>query len=306
MVSRIRQILVFLILILGVVLFMPVKTFAGSEEVRNDVIISISNVSQKEVNIYKHVCEKVNGRIHDEGIWHSEYYLVARYSKTFEGYSNLRVKAIDFLTCEDVGDNLVNITVNTTDLKKLSFIKRITVMRLTLYVISKDNDLSNTKKTYLYNKVGNADSSISRYIRSIGDDTKVDFAGAYEAVYKYIQRPISIFFGLAVILIFILLAFTLCFDLVYITLPATQLVFSGVADGKRSFFVSMEARMAVQQSEASNAREYVNIVGIYLRNKSKQLVALSLCIIYLVSGQIYKPMGDLINIVLRISQSLTS
>ena len=96
--------------------------------------------------------------------------------------------------------------------------------------------------------------------------------------------------------IFILLGLNIVCDLAYIVIPGARLFIDSVNDKtKKRKFVSVEAVNAVMEQESKNGTAYVNPVGIYFKSRVKQIIALSLCLVYLVSGEIYNLIGSIMD-----------
>ena len=57
-----------------------------------------------------------------------------------------------------------------------------------------------------------------------------------------------------------------------------------------------EAIKAVEAAHNSSGTEYINPMGYYLKHKVKQLIALGICLLYLVSGKIYYLMAEIIDL----------
>lgn len=137
-------------------------------------------------------------------------------------------------------------------------------------------------------------------------DTKPDFITANK-IYSPFSSIVGTILGILAILGMSLLGVVLVSDVMYIALPPLQALVppdgprearsegtSAVA--KLSFIFSDDARYAVRTAMAEeNGKKQA--YGIYLKRRVVMLILLGICLLYLVSGQIYSLVGKLLDLV---------
>ena len=147
-----------------------------------------------------------------------------------------------------------------------------------------NSNVSKTNRNKIYNALCKQDEPTSALVRQLSEDVNADFAGAYK-YFKPFSGPLGVVLGLLTLAIFVILGLTLVIDIAFITLPFVQSCLLN-NDGKAKF-VSIEAVNAVKEQESKSGSEYVNPIGIYLKSKTKQYIAIFICILYLMSGKIF-------------------
>ena len=149
-----------------------------------------------------------------------------------------------------------------------------------------DSQMSKTSQNKIYNFISAQDKSVSSLVRQLSDDTQADFYTAYQW-WKPFSGPVATFLAFVSILIVALLGITMVLDLAFLTIPGFTMFCMTVTKKEKPAIVSFEAFEAMRQSEASVGNGYRSSVGLYFKMKSKQLIALSICLLYLVSGQLW-------------------
>lgn len=198
----------------------------------------------------------------------------------------------DFLTYNsDSGD--VTIEINMAKYKDLSQKGRQRLMQLTLSAVQ-NSEVSRTNRNKIYNFIADEDVAVSSLVRQLSDDVRADFAGAY-SYFKPFSSGLGIILGILVLAIMTALGLTIVVDLSYITIPWVQLAFEEKKKHQKPWGVSIEAWKAVEEAESKSGSDYVNPLSVYFRSKSKQMVAISLCLLYLVSGQLYNFIADVMD-----------
>lgn len=169
------------------------------------------------------------------------------------------------------------------------------VMTIALDTIN-NSQISKMNKTKLYNKVAELDESVSSLVRQLSDDVKADFASGYN-MFKPFSGVLGTILGVLCLAIFIMLGITIIIDIAFITLPFLQIALTDrIEQKKKVSIVSNEAVKAVEAAHNSSGTEYINPMGYYLKHKVKQLIALGICLLYLVSGKIYYLMAEIIDL----------
>ena len=137
-------------------------------------------------------------------------------------------------------------------------------------------------------------------------DTKPDFITANK-IYSPFSSIVGTILGILAILGMSLLGVVLVSDVMYIALPPLQALVppdgprEARAEGtsavaKLSFIFSDDARYAVRTAMAEeNGKKQA--YGIYLKRRVVMLILLGICLLYLVSGQIYSLVGKLLDLV---------
>lgn len=218
------------------------------------------------------------------------------------GGSSVQGKSSSDLVSEDVIDTLKY--KDLTAGSKQAFLKDIfrIANAASYYGIS---DITDETVTDLYNEMQNYDGMGSQLMASLLSETKPDYATA-NRIYKPFSGIIGTILGLLSVIVMALLGVTMALDLVYINIPAAQLVLgsekdgSGSGNGATKFaakLVSAEAQKAVEatQNDGQNG-EYKGANGVYFKYRWKGLVLLGICLLYLVQGQIWSFVAWLIDL----------
>lgn len=198
----------------------------------------------------------------------------------------------DFLTYS-FKDGNVTIEIDMVDYKNLTQKGRQRLMQLTLSTVQ-NSEVSRINRNKIYNFIADEDVAVSSLVRQLSDDVRADFAGAY-SYFKPFGTGLGIFLGFMVLAIMAALGLTIVFDLSYITIPLVQLGLEKKKNHGKPWGVSIEAWKAVEEAESKSGSDYANPLFVYFRSKSKQMVAISLCLLYLVSGQLYNFIADVMD-----------
>lgn len=279
--KRILSYFIALALMMGVVLGLsPIVVSADNDGMP---IISIINPPSQDAGTTGTVAEaiqNINTAIHDKSI--------------FNGDTNNGIAAEDFLIYDSSStSDIVNIKINMPSYKKLKQKEKQDVMQLSLDGIY-NSRISRTNKNKIYNELCALDTSTSSLVRQLSDDVNADFNGAYK-YFKPFSGPLGIVLGLFSLILFALLAMTIVVDIAFMTIPFIQTWLMGDS-GDKAKFVSLEAVSAVKESASKiGTSEYRSPINYYLKTKTKQLVAISICLLYLVSGQIYSVLAQIID-----------
>lgn len=162
----------------------------------------------------------------------------------------------------------------------------------------------------LYEYLEGKDGMGSVLMASIMENTKPDFSAANK-IYAPFSGLVGTILGLIAILIMALLGITMALDIAYITIPAIQLMLDGSEGGGThtgmqpgalgaggghgkglSGLVSQAARNAVQAAagqgnQGQGGEGNKMALGVYFKYRWLELVVLGICLLYLVSGNIY-------------------
>ena len=258
--------------------------------------ITISGVTKSEKDGIKKAIKEINVNLNDAG-----YFLEATLNKS--GKTTLSTK--DFLSVKEDSDTVSKGTKkqnNTTIEQKLYNVtingqwnvyngydtdQKTEIYTILLRTIQNSNDLTQGYRVKIYNYFVSKDEVTSNLVRQLSLDVNADFAGAYSSM-KGVFPTIAKIFGVIAIVIFLGITLTMLVDISYIVIPTLQLLDDRKEPPK--FFiikVSQEAWKAVRETEKAESHVRKDTLAIYLRSKTKQLVILSVCVLYLVSGKIY-------------------
>lgn len=264
-----KNVLALVLLIMGVVIWLSPNLVVSADT--SNPVISISNPPNQDANTsggaIADLCLTINNNIHARGIMKSNVAAVAD---------------TDFVTYS-FSSNVANITINMIEYNKLGNKAKQDLMQVALDTTYNSN-VSKTNRNKIYNALCKQDEPTSALVRQLSEDVNADFAGAYK-YFKPFSGPLGVVLGLLTLVIFVILGLTLVIDIAFITLPFVQSCLLN-NDGKAKF-VSIEAVNAVKEQESKSGSEYVNPMGIYLKSKTKQYIAIFICILYLMSGKIF-------------------
>lgn len=142
----------------------------------------------------------------------------------------------------------------------------------------------------------------SKFMTEILKNTKPDFVSA-NRIYSPFSGVIGTALGLGCVLICALLGLSMVCDIAYITIPPIQ-AFGGDGNGGnngrsfKSFIFSASAKNAVKEAEQSMNGNggWKQPLGIYFKHQAIQLIVLGICLLYLVSGQLYTLVGWILDL----------
>lgn len=250
-------------------------------------VLTMSNVNNKEVATITNLCSTVNEEIANNdstGITVGTQVLGFKKDATSDD-----TEVEDSLT----ETNTYNFVFNATAYNKLEQKQKQLTMEIILGGID-DSQLSQISKSKIYNFIVNSDKATASLVRQLSNDVTADFASAY-ASFRPFTGVIGWILGILVFAIFIMLGFTILIDISYIVIPLFQNFLSSSTDKKKPRLVSPEAWNAVKTAEASIGNGYKEPLSTYLGTKTKQFLAIGICVLYLVSGQIYDLIARIID-----------
>ena len=172
-----------------------------------------------------------------------------------------------------------------------------------------DTDTINQLYTYLETKEGMG----TVLMASIMENTKPNFAAANQ-IYAPFSGVIGTVLGLIAIVIMALLGVTMALDIAYIVIPTVQLILDssqsnggpeGYGGNKKglSGLVSQAAKNAVQAASGGQGGQGQSgegnkmALGVYFKYRWLELVVLGICLLYLVSGNIYSFVAWILDLV---------
>lgn len=166
------------------------------------------------------------------------------------------------------------------------------------------NAVSDETVTDVYNNLQSVDGMGTLLMASLLQNTKPNFVAANN-IYAPFSGVVGTILGFLSIIIMALLGVTMALDILYITIPAFQLIIGDAKSGQGqqngaakigAKIVSTEAIKAVEVSQAGQNGEYKSAIGTYFGYRWKSLVLLGICLLYLVSGQIYTLVAKIIDL----------
>lgn len=147
----------------------------------------------------------------------------------------------------------------------------------------------------------------SQLMTTLMAQTKPDYVTA-NRIYAPFSGTVGTILGICAILIMAFLAITMVLDLAYIAIPTFQLFIDGDGQGggqgggKKKSFISLEAMEAVQMAEGGqggggqSGSSNKLAISIYFKKRVLMLIVLGICLLYLVSGNIFALVGWLIDL----------
>lgn len=169
---------------------------------------------------------------------------------------------------------------------------------------SRSQVTSQTKSNWLVN-LQQCNGVGTQLMNTILQNTKPDYATA-NRIYEPFSGIVGTCLALGAILIMAFLGITMVLDLSYIGIPAFRMMVGGDdkggKDGKPKF-ISWEAVSAVTQAEGGNGGSGQDgsgnkvAVGIYFKKRVIMLIVLGVCLLYLISGQIYTLVSWILDLV---------
>lgn len=164
-------------------------------------------------------------------------------------------------------------------------------MEVTLRYI-KESGLPAQSKNKLYKFIEQQDGTTASAIKFLSTDTSADFVTAAGWL-KPFSGVIGTILGVVALLIFLFMGVSIVIDIAYLVIPGVRAISESGEPGKRPFGVSIEAYKSMIEAESSP--DYKSPMGIYLRRRVIMMVIVSVCLLYLISGQIYDLMAWIVD-----------
>ena len=137
------------------------------------------------------------------------------------------------------------------------------------------------------------DETTATLVRELSTDVRADFGKAM-GWFRPFSGWVGWLLGSIALLMFMLLGLTMIVDIAYISLPVVQLLLTDDTKN-RAKFVSHEAYSAVKEQQSKSGVEYKSPMVLYLKAKTIQFVAIFICLLYLVSGQLYVVLASMMD-----------
>lgn len=171
--------------------------------------------------------------------------------------------------------------------------------------VKENSNITNQTKTTWLTNLQQCNGVGTQLMNTILQNTKPDYATA-NRIYEPFSGIVGTCLALGAILIMAFLGITMVLDLSYIGIPAFRMMVGGDdkggKDGKPKF-ISWEAVSAVTQAEGGNGGSGQDgsgnkvAVGIYFKKRVIMLIVLGVCLLYLISGQIYTLVSWILDLV---------
>lgn len=143
----------------------------------------------------------------------------------------------------------------------------------------------NTKmKNKVYNFIASQDTPVSNSMKYLQSDASADFLEA-KKIFDPFSGVIGTILGVLTTAIFLFAGLSMLIDVMYLVLPGFQAVLERGEENKRPWAVSNDAFTAKRDSEKSD--EHKNVLSLYLKRRIGLIVAMAICLGYLISGKIY-------------------
>lgn len=173
-------------------------------------------------------------------------------------------------------------------------------------MVTGDSEVTDETVSDFLTAIQNCSGMGSTLLASILQNTKPDFVTA-NRWYKPFSGPVSSVIGLLCILIVALLGLSMALDIFYITIPFVQLALDdndsdGNNNSRFSKLVSSSARSAVKTqvdgggSGGQSGSNNKSALATYAKGRWKEMLLLGVCLLYLVSGNIYSLVSQFINL----------
>lgn len=201
----------------------------------------------------------------------------------------------DFLAIiPTTSSDIYSIELNMLLYKECEIDTKQKIMESALSAVSNSN-LSLTNRNKLYNFIANEDTTTSSLVRQLSKDVNADFGNAYYKYFKPWSGALGILLGCISLAIFVTLAVVTVIDIAYICIPIVQIALSHDNSTSKPKLVSLEAANAIKDGESASGNTRKDVMMIYLKSKTKQYVALAICLLYLISGNIYNLLANFID-----------
>lgn len=194
----------------------------------------------------------------------------------------------------DEGQKVLNVTFVTDVYSDLDQLQKQEVIGIILNTIE-ESDMSQISRSKMYSFISNSDETTSNLVRQLSNDVRADFVSAY-STFKPFSGTLGWILGLLTLTIFLMLGITVVLDMAYIVVPLFQNILSSENENVKPRYVSNEAWNSVKQAEASTTGGRIKEpMSMYFGLKSKQFLAIGICLLYLASGQIYNLIANIMD-----------
>lgn len=164
----------------------------------------------------------------------------------------------------------------------LSTKKKIKFMETALEMVA-ESQLDARTKNKMYHFIEQQDDKITASINFLDQNVNSDFVTAKNVILPF-TGPVSTALGVLSLVIFIMLTLSSAIDIAWLVIPIIRVVFKEDKNGK-PFLITKEAYSSEVDSNRSDG--YKSALTLYLQRRGKVFIVMGVCLIYLVSGQLY-------------------
>ena len=164
----------------------------------------------------------------------------------------------------------------------LSTKKKIKFMQTALQMVA-ESQLDARTKNKMYHFIEQQDDKITASINFLDQNVNSDFVTAKNVILPF-TGPISTALGVFSLVIFIMLTLSSAIDIAWLVIPIIRVVFKEDKNGK-PFLITKEAYSS--EVDANRSDWYKSALTLYLQRRGKVFIVMGVCLIYLVSGQLY-------------------
>ena len=164
----------------------------------------------------------------------------------------------------------------------LSTKKKIKFMETSLEMVA-ESQLDARTKNKMYHFIEQQDDKITASINFLDQNVNSDFVTAKNVILPF-TGPISTALGVLSLVIFIMLTLSSAIDIAWLVIPIIRVVFKEDKNGK-PFLITKEAYSS--EVDANRSDWYKSALTLYLQRRGKVFIVMGVCLIYLVSGQLY-------------------
>lgn len=164
----------------------------------------------------------------------------------------------------------------------LSTKKKLKFMETALEMVA-ESQLDARTKNKMYHFIEQQDDKITASINFLDKNVNSDFVTAKNVILPF-TGPVSTALGVLSLVIFIMLTLSSAIDIAWLVIPLVRLLFKEDKNGK-PFMITKEAYSSEVDSNRSDG--YKSALTLYLQRRGKVFIVMGVCLIYLVSGQLY-------------------
>lgn len=190
--------------------------------------------------------------------------------------------------------------------KTESGLQQASLSTLARYLNNSDTKISSADRTKIYNEIkNNCDSATASMIGVLFEDSKADMFSALQ-LFGPFSGVVGTILGCGVLILVILLLASTVLDLCYIGLPVARNWINVKSDeksggqGGKPWGITNDAFSVINETETGNTSsggKYKNAYALYFKRRVVTYIILSICILYLLSGQIAGLIGWLMSLV---------
>lgn len=196
--------------------------------------------------------------------------------------------------------SICNISINNKVYNSLDMKDKQRFMKIALNGVQ-NSSISVVNRNKIYTFIADSDTKISGLVRQLSEDVSVDMPAAY-AWFQPFSGPLGVFLGVLTIAIFALLGISIVVDISFLTIPGVQWVLiRRCSENSKPPFISIEAWTAYQEALQTHGQ----VLTIFFKKKSGQMIVLGICVLYLVSGNLFALVAKIVDYFQGLVQTFT-